>query len=46
LTSSLGFEWYRSYATISFFCTFFAMLNWFILVVHPEEKGILIEELD
>ena len=46
LTSTVGFSWEITYMVVGFFCLVIALFNMWLLVVHPEEKGIVIEEID
>jgi OPA family glycerol-3-phosphate transporter-like MFS transporter 1/2 len=45
-TETLEMEWYSAYAMIGLFCTVTAIFNGFLCVVHPEEAGVNIEEID
>jgi sugar phosphate permease len=45
-TSTLAFNWEYAYVLVGTFCFIFAILNSCLLVVHPEDKGIVIQELD
>jgi sugar phosphate permease len=46
LTSTIVLEWEMTFLLIGQLCLILAIVNCFILVVHPEEKGIVIEEID
>lgn len=46
LTSTMLFNWRITFIIVSGFCTFAALLNFLFLIVHPEEKGITIDEYD
>eukprot|EP00347_Sterkiella_histriomuscorum_P015299 403357549 len=46
LTSTLLYNWRISFIIVSSFCTLAAILNFLFLVVHPQEKGMSIEEYD
>ncbi len=46
LTSSLSLNWETSYLLIGLLCLINAVVNLGFLVVHPEDKGIVIEEID
>lgn len=46
LTETLGFPWYTAYAVIGCFCTLFAILNFILLEVHPEDVNLHIQEID
>ena len=39
-------NWSMTYLLVGQFCLLIAVINIFFLVVHPEEKGIIIEEID
>jgi hypothetical protein len=39
-------EWEYAYMIIGQSCLIIIIINIFALVVHPEERGIIIEELD
>ena len=45
-TSTLKMRWEETYLIIGLFCSGIAIVNTFLLVVHPEERGIIIEEID
>ena len=45
-TATVGMSWELTYLVVGFCCLGIAIVNTFFLVVHPEEKGIVIEELD
>lgn len=45
-TATLNMEWYSAYALIGFFCTISAIINALICVVHPEDAGVNIKEID
>jgi sugar phosphate permease len=45
-TSTIGMTWELTYLVMGFFCLGIAIINAFLLVVHPEERGIVIEEMD
>ena len=46
LTSSLLMDWKSSYMIVGSLCAVIALINLLFLIVHPQEKGILIEEFD
>lgn len=46
LTSTIRLEWEYTYLFIGQLCFLFAIINIFALIVHPEERGIQIEEFD
>ena len=46
LTSSIGLQWEYTYLIIGQMCFVIALVNLLALVVHPEEKGIRILEID
>lgn len=46
LTSTVGFSWEITYMVVGSFCLVIALVNAWLMVVHPEEKGIVIEEID
>jgi sugar phosphate permease len=45
-TSTLVLNWQTSYLLIGLLCFVNAIIMIFSLIVHPEEKGIIIEEID
>jgi sugar phosphate permease len=45
-TSTIGMTWELTYLVMGCFCLGIAIINAFLLVVHPEERGIVIEEID
>ena len=45
-TSSLGYSWHVTYPIIGFFCLIIAIFNWILLVPHPSERDIIIDEYD
>lgn len=45
LTQTLKCDWYTAYAVIGCFCTLFAILIFFFLIIHPEDIGIYVEEV-
>lgn len=46
LTSTLLLDWRLSFMIVGLLCAVMAVINGFFLIVHPQEKGILIEEYD
>ena len=46
LTSTMLLDWEYAYMYIGFSCIGMAIVNFFMLVVYPEEKGIFIPEID
>lgn len=46
LTSTLLLDWEYAYMYVGFTCVGMAVVNFFMLVVHPEENGIVIHEID
>ena len=46
LTSTLLLEWEYAYMYVGFACVGMAVVNFFMLIVHPEEKDIVIYEID
>jgi sugar phosphate permease len=45
-TSTVGMSWEGTYLIMGSFCLGIAVVNVFMLVVHPEDKGLVIEEID
>lgn len=45
-TSTLLFNWKIAFMFVSWFCIGIALINCFVITVHPHEKGIYIEEID
>lgn len=46
LTSTLLLNWRWAYMIVSWFCLLMALVNVFGLIVHPSERGLVIEEID
>ncbi len=46
LTSTMLLKWEITYLLIGLLCLIIAIVNLFMLVVHPEEKNLHIDELD
>jgi len=46
LTSTVRLQWEYTYMFIGFACFIMAIINYFMLIVEPKEKGIVIHEID
>jgi sugar phosphate permease len=46
MTSSIGLKWEMTYMYMGQLCFAMAIINSFFLIVHPEEKGLVVEEID
>lgn len=46
LTSTIMLNWELTYFIVGQFCAVIAIVNIFLLVVHPEERDIEINEID